>query len=421
MGCDTFVALPPATRNGVTLFAKNSDRPPREAQRIVQVARRHGAGAPLRCQYVTIPDVPVTAAVVGSQPHWLWGFEHGVNEHRVAIGNETVFCKEVLGPVGLVGMDLVRLGLERARTATGALDVMTGLIETHGQGGSGHAHVDWPYHNAFLIADPTSAWILETSGRHWAAKPVEGTANLSNGLAIGREWTRASADVTSFAIASGWWPGDGGRVDFAGAYNDDASVPPNVARERRRRGAALLAESSGQVTAATLRGVLRDHYDAGPVHRPRDVADARYLSICMHGDPLDDTTASMVMELPRDADAIVRGWVSLGTPCVGAFVPCYPEAPLPARLALAAADPDPTSPWWRIHALATAVARDRPRYGVLVRERFDELEHALTAEAGVVEAAALRSPERATILATFMSQSLDCYLERVEGLIRDIS
>ena len=420
MGCDTFVALPPATRSGATLFAKNSDRPPRESQRIVQHPRRRGAGASVRCQYLTIPDVTETAAVVGSQPYWLWGFEHGVNEHRVAIGNETVFCKEVLGPVGLLGMDLVRLGLERGRTAAEALEVMTGLIATHGQGGSGHVHLAWPYHNAFLVADPTSAWILETSGRHWVAQPVDGVANISNGLAIGREWTRAAADVTAFAVAAGWWPPDGGRVDFAAAYNDDASVPRNVASERRRRGAALLAESSGQVTMATLRGVLRDHYDAGPVHRPRDVVDPRYLSICMHGDPLDDTTASMVIELPRDPDAIVRGWVSLGVPCVGAFVPCYPEAPLPAHFAIAAADPDPASPWWRIHALATAVASDRPRHGALVRERFDELEAAFAAEALDVEAKALRSPERTTILARFMAQSLDRYLERVEALIRDL-
>src|SRR5262245_30122288 len=194
MGCDTFVALAPATRAGVTLFAKNSDRPPRECQRIVQLPRRRTVpGGRVRCQYLEIADVGETAAVVGSQPYWLWGFEHGVNEHRVAIGNETVYAKEALGPVGLLGMDLVRLGLERGRTATEALDVMTDLIETHGQGGSGHVHLEWPYHNAFLVADPTSAWILETSGRHWVAKPVAELAHISNGLAIGADWTRGAA------------------------------------------------------------------------------------------------------------------------------------------------------------------------------------------------------------------------------------
>src|SRR5206468_10622834 len=140
---------------GVTLFAKNSDRPPRECQRLVQLpAARHPSGSRVRCQYVDIPQAPATAAVLGSQPYWLWGFEHGINEHRVAIGNQTVFARESLGKTGLLGMDLVRLGLERARSADEALEVLTDLLVAHGQGGSGHAHVDWPYHNAFLIADP---------------------------------------------------------------------------------------------------------------------------------------------------------------------------------------------------------------------------------------------------------------------------
>src|SRR5689334_16968801 len=161
MGCDTLVALPAATRDGVALFAKNSDRPPRECQRVVQLPRqRHGRGSRVRCQYVDVPQVAETAAILGTQPYWLWGLEQGVNEHRVAIGNETVFSREPLGPLGLVGMDLVRLGLERARTAAEALDAMTALIEAHGQGGSGHVHVDWPYHNSFLVADPREAWIL---------------------------------------------------------------------------------------------------------------------------------------------------------------------------------------------------------------------------------------------------------------------
>ena len=146
-----------------TLFAKNSDRPVREPQVVEWHPRRAGRGE-LRTQYLTLPDTGAHA-LLGSRPTWLWGLEHGVNEHRVAIGNETVFAKEPLGAVGVLGMDLVRLGLERGRSADEALEVMTALIERHGQGGSGQRDVDWPYHNAFLIADPARAWILETSAR----------------------------------------------------------------------------------------------------------------------------------------------------------------------------------------------------------------------------------------------------------------
>ena len=61
----------------------------------------------------------------------------GANEHGVAIGNEAVFTKVPYdkGPA-LLGMDLLRLALERAATARQALDVITGLLVEHGQGGN---------------------------------------------------------------------------------------------------------------------------------------------------------------------------------------------------------------------------------------------------------------------------------------------
>lgn len=53
--CDTIVALGSASADGVTLFAKNSDRDPREAHEIVRVpAARHPAGATIRCTYEPI-------------------------------------------------------------------------------------------------------------------------------------------------------------------------------------------------------------------------------------------------------------------------------------------------------------------------------------------------------------------------------
>lgn len=70
---------------------------------------------------------------------------------------------------------LNRLGLERADTAEKALKVITDLLEKHGQGGSCmEDNCSFTYHNSFLISDRTEAWVLETSGRYWAAEKVKG-------------------------------------------------------------------------------------------------------------------------------------------------------------------------------------------------------------------------------------------------------
>src|SRR6185503_9640723 len=98
-----------------------------------------------------------------------------------------------LAEPALIGMDLVRLGLERSRTAEQALEVMTALLERHGQGGvADRTHAE-AYFSSFLVADPTQAWVLETSARTWAARPVDDTAAISNRLTLGTDWARASA------------------------------------------------------------------------------------------------------------------------------------------------------------------------------------------------------------------------------------
>jgi dipeptidase len=370
--------------------------------------------------------VEETAALLGSQPHWLWGFEHGVNEHRVAIGNEMVFAREPLGATGLLGMDLVRLGLERGRTAEDALVVMTTLLETHGQGGSGQPHLDWPYHNAFLVADPREAWVLETSARHWAARRVRSVGNISNGIALAADWERGSPDLTAFAVERGWWPAGGERVDFAAAYREEATVPPNLWRERCRRAAALLAEARGQLSPAALKAILRDHYDSGSILPRRAPDDPLFFSLCMHADPLDNTTAAMVARLPADPAIPATAWVCLGNPCVGVFMPCYLDGTVPAALGRGDEHPSAASPWWGMRDLLTLVERDPSRLAPLVRRRWDELETTLAAETAAIEAEAIalrrarRHDEAARTLTAFMERTLGRILDVFEVLVREI-
>ncbi len=161
--CDTLVVLAAHTRDGHTLFAKNSDRPPTECQPLYRgPAATYPPGSTVRCQYLEIPQAPATLAVLGSRPWWLWGFEHGANERRVAIGNEALHTREEPAETGLLGTDLLRLGLERGRTAAEAKRVITEHLERYGQGGSAAYGGTRRYHNSFIIAAPDEAWVLET-------------------------------------------------------------------------------------------------------------------------------------------------------------------------------------------------------------------------------------------------------------------
>jgi dipeptidase len=421
VACDSLVALGNATTDGRVLFAKNSDRPAQECQPLVQIPRRqHARGAKLRCQYIEIDQVTETARMIGSQPYWLWGFEHGLNEHGVAIGNHTVFTKDGLSGHGLIGMDLVRLGLERARSASQAVEVIADLVSRFGQGGSAYADKDWPYHNSFLIADRREAFLLETSDRHWAMRRIRDVGSASNHLTIGTDWDAVSPELIAHAVAQGWWqPRGEQRFDFAAAYRDTAMAPPFVSSGRYGRTCELLAATRGQLTPAALRAALRDHYDGGAVHQiERPVDDERRYEVCMHADPVGTTTASMVARLGRDGERLVY-WGSLGSPCISVFLPYYIEADLPEVLARGGERRSTDSPWWQFKELLTLVERDFARYTPRVRAAWDAFEAEIEAERLEVEARADR--QGPPVLTEFMAATVATIRERLRELIREIA
>jgi secernin len=381
--CDTLVVMSPSTRDGHTLFAKNSDRPPTECQLLFQASRvRHPAGATVRCQYLEIPQVGETLALLGSRPWWLWGFEHGVNECRVAIGNEALHTRDEVGETGLLGMDLVRLGLERGRTAAEAKRVITDLIEQYGQGGNANYGVARRYHNSFIIADPAEAWVLETSGRHWVAHRVRDRAAISNLATIEDDWDEASRGVEEYAKQRGWWTAlPGRRVNFRQAFEN----PDLRYRAEARLGASCRFLASVRTPAVPdVMRHLRDHHDGGTVHRPgRKDGDPLGWSVCMHPDPgTSATAASLVVELPRDPTLPMALWCSLTTPCTSVFLPVALDTPLPEPLTQGEGVPDPASAWWAMKALSDAAMRDSLRLTPIVQAEWTAWEAALLEDAG---------------------------------------
>ena len=175
--CDTMVALPGSTAGGQTIFAKNSDRPADECQPLVlRPAATHASGSVANCQFVNVEQAPVTYRHVGSRPWWCYGYEHGFNEHQVVIGNESLPSRLGHAPdARLVGMEVLRLALERARTAGEAVEVITGMVSRYGQGKFDNTDGVRTYDNIYLVADPREAYVVEAVCHEWAVKRVMGS------------------------------------------------------------------------------------------------------------------------------------------------------------------------------------------------------------------------------------------------------
>ncbi|XP_071388052.1 secernin-3 [Centroberyx affinis] len=259
--CDTFVALPHSTEGQRIIFGKNSDRPCDEVQEVVYFpARDCEAGEKLECTYIEIEQAAHTYAVVLSRPAWLWGAEMGANEHQVCVGNEAVWGRESADEEeALLGMDLVRLALERADTAEKAVDVITELLEKYGQGGSCmEDECGFTYHNSFLISDRKEAWLLETSGKYWAAERVEdGYRNISNQYGITTKIDKEHPGMREYAQSQGWWDGKA-QFNFAEVYSFLTTARIEASGSRYCEGKNLLEKSNGHITAETMMDILRD-------------------------------------------------------------------------------------------------------------------------------------------------------------------
>ncbi|MCL5946999.1 MAG: C69 family dipeptidase [Chloroflexi bacterium] len=367
------------------IFAKNSDRPANECQPLRYYPRAvHPVGSSVRCTHREIPQVRETAALIGSQPSWMWGFEIGINEYGVAIGNEAVYGRAGYEEAGLLGMDYLRLGLERGRTAYQALHIITALLEEYGQGGSADLVQPRTYHNSFIIADPREAWVLETAGRYWVTERVKERRAISNCYTIQTEWDEASPKLIEHAVKQGWWK-ESGDFSFARAYGDPAH-DFRSGQCRFRRATELLVGGTG-LEIEDLMALLRDHEgDAADGVADRQAA----FPICMHEAPprLGATAASLVVHLRPHVSPLLTAvaWHSFGSPCLSAFHPLYTgSGSIDSRLGIGAGHFDPSSPFWlseRIQRRAGAYPALKP----LVQRECQRVERtALEAARNVAE------------------------------------
>ncbi len=374
--CDTIYVPANRSQKGVPIFGKNSDRDPNEAH-IVEFhpKKEYSEGETVKCTYLTIPQANSTNAIILARPFWIWGGEMGANEFGVTIGNEAVFTRipYVKGD-GLTGMDLLRLGLERSRSALEALKTITALLEEFGQGGNcGFLHKFY-YHNSFLIADPKDAWVLETAGKQWAAEHINGIRTISNAITIGNKWDMASDDLVKYAVDRRWCKNKD-DFSFSKCYSDPLITYFGDAIGRQTCTTLNLTNGSNNLDAGDLMTMLRTHR-RGDI--PSWAPDRGFTGadVCMHAAVgpvrINETTGSMVSELGENDQ--LHWFTGTAAPCTGIFKPVWFKAGLPDMGPIPTGKYDSDSLWWTHEKLHRTVIMDYNHRMGLYRKERDTLE-----------------------------------------------
>lgn len=363
--CDTLAIFKGTCRNE-NLFGKNSDRPLGEAQPLVYYPAAHyKKGARLKCTDLEIDQVEETYAVIGSKPFWIWGFEMGVNEHGLVIGNEAQGSRIAQEETeGLLGMDLLRLALERSKTARGALEVICALLEKYGQNANACLLYDRRYENSFMIMDREEIWILETAGREWAARRVKDCASISNCYTIESDFDLCSKNLKATAKEKGFYK-DGETFSFAKSYTLPA-IRQNRSVPRYRRMEQLLAESDKH-SFDTLKRIFRDHFD-GTLLEPRFGATAgNFYTVCMHPQNINEAKTAASLFVTYDDVLGISMRHAFATPCLSVYMPIYFTGYMPSCIKNGGEHFDEESLWWLTERLNVAVSMDEEAFGEKIR------------------------------------------------------
>lgn len=208
----------------------------------------------------------------------MFGAEMGSNDKGVVIGNEAVWSdyKSHESDVKrLLGMDLLRLALERSTTARNAIDVITNLLEKYGQGGP--CDKDDPcfsYFNSFIVADPSEAYVLETVHNIWAVERItSGYRNISNVYSIQTKIDFHSKNLFDEAKSTGKWDGST-ELNFAAVFGSSNDGTVSKGDGRYAAGRALLqnytsdkcfdVKSMIKILRDKSSGICRDCYNSFP-------------------------------------------------------------------------------------------------------------------------------------------------------------
>jgi dipeptidase len=230
VACTNFIITKGASSNGSVMITYAADSHTRFGALFFYPAADHKPGDMLDIFHYEngklmgqIPEAAHTYNVVGF-----------MNEHQVAIGETTFGGRDSLATQPGAILDygsLMKIALQRAKTAREAIRVMTELVAIYGYATSGES---------FSVSDASEAWIMELIGKGkyekgavWVAMQVpdgyvSGHANQARITTFPfqkkNDWQNTkqtcyhSPDVISFARNRGWYKGSDAAFSFSDVY-----------------------------------------------------------------------------------------------------------------------------------------------------------------------------------------------------------
>lgn len=229
--CTNLIVTKGASKDGSVMITYAADSHVRYGALAFFPAADHPKGAMLDIVHYEngkltgqIPEVPHTYSVVGL-----------MNEHQVALGETTWGGLKELGSQPDAFLDygsLMKIALQRSKTAREAIRVIAELVDIYGYSTSGES---------ISVSDANEAWILEIIGKGefekgavWVALKIPdgyicGHANQARITTFPfmkeNQWNDKtqtcfhSSDVISFAKEHGFYSGEDATFSFSDVYN----------------------------------------------------------------------------------------------------------------------------------------------------------------------------------------------------------
>ncbi|MHC4680408.1 MAG: dipeptidase [Planctomycetota bacterium] len=390
--CTTVIVGKDATADGSVLLGHNEDWGVYEIPLRWSPGKKHKPGTTMKLKNgQVIPQVEQTYSFIWLAANW-----NGINEHQVAIADNAVYCrKELSGQEGGADLqDLVRIMLERSRTAREAVRIMGTLIENYGYRSPSGGF------STFSIADPNEGWWMEViGGGLWVARrvPDDSFVVIANRLRMGEVDLKdtsqflANTNLIEYAKQRNWYDPKQGDFSFSQVYGPQKGGRSPGNSRREWRGNCLLGgrefdETRNPLTAVPdkklsprhVMTLLRDHYedtkyDLTNGYKKGSPHHTSERTICRMA--TDTSTVTQLRSwLPPEIGGL--SWFSVGTPCCSVYVPYYlGVTDFPKPYAFVTEEYDRDNAFWLFNSLQNLVDEHYPEEKRLGYSKMRTIDH----------------------------------------------